>query len=63
LGSFLDEWIAIRRSEQLGSGEQLKDLSARLAAVEEGQYRLFEHQEFMESLKEKEEPKTISSGD
>ncbi len=63
LGNFLDEWIAIRRAEQLGSGEQSKGVSARLAALEEEQYRLREHQEFMESLKEKEEPSTISSGD
>ncbi len=62
LGRFLDEWIAIRRAEQKGSGEQLQELTARLAALEGGQRRLLENQEFMESLKEKKEPKTIGSG-
>ncbi len=63
LGHFLDEWIAIRRAEQEGSGERFQEQAARLAALEEEQYRLREHQEFMESLKEKEEPSTIGSGD
>jgi len=63
LGNFLDEWIAIRRAEQQGSGERFQEQAARLAALEEEQYRLREHQEFMESLKEKEEPLPISSGD
>jgi hypothetical protein len=63
LGNFLDEWIAIRRAEQKGSGERFQDQAERLAAREEEQYRLREHQEFMESLKEKEEPLPISSGD
>jgi len=63
LGNFLDEWIAIRRAEQEGSGERFQEQAARLAALEEEQYRLREHQEFMESLKEKEEPSIISSGD
>lgn len=63
LGHFLDEWIAIRRAEQEGSGERFQEQAARLAALEEEQYRLREHQEFMESLKEKEEPNIISSGE
>ena len=63
LGNFLDEWIAIRRAEQEGSGERFQGHAARLAALEEEQYRLREHQEFLESLKEKEKPGTISSGD
>ena len=63
LGHFLDEWIAIRRAEQEGSGERFQKQAARLAALEEEQYRLREHQEFMESLKEKEEPNIISSGE
>ena len=63
LGHFLDEWIAIRRAEQEGSGERFQEQAARLAALEEEQYRLREHQEFMESLKEKEEPSIISSGE
>ena len=63
LGDFLYEWLAIRRAEQEGSGERSQELAARLAALEEGQYRLMEHQEFMESLREKEEPETISSRD
>lgn len=63
LGNFLDEWIAIRRAEQEGSGERFQNQAARLAALEEEQYRLREHQEFMESLREKEEPLTIGSGE
>jgi hypothetical protein len=63
LGNFLDEWIAIRRAEQEGSGERFQEQAARLAALEEEQYRLREHQEFMESLTERDEPYTISSGD
>ena len=62
LGHFLDEWIAIRRAEQEGSGERFQEQAARLAALEEEQYRLREQQEFMESLREKEEPSTIGSG-
>ena len=56
LGHFLDEWIAIRRAEQEGSDERLQELTARLADLEGGQRRLLEHQEFVQSLKEKEEP-------
>ena len=52
LGHFLDEWIAIRRAEQEGSGEQLQELAARLEALEGGQRRLLERQEFMEALKD-----------
>jgi hypothetical protein len=63
LGHFLDEWIAIRRAEQKGSGERLQELAARLAALEEGQHRLLEHQQFMESVEEEEEPKTMGSWD
>ena len=63
LGDFLYEWLAIRRADQEGSSERFKEQAARLAALEEEQYRLRERQEFMESLKENEEPKTISSGD
>ncbi len=62
LGRFLDEWISIRRAEQEGSGERLQELAARLADLEGGQRRLLEHQEFMESLKEKKKPQTIGSG-
>ena len=62
LGHFLDEWIAIRRAEQEGSGDRFQEQAERLAALEEEQSRLREHQEFMESLKEKEEPRTIGSG-
>ena len=36
---------------------------ARLVALENEQYRLREHVEFLESLKEEEEPHTLSSGD
>lgn len=63
LGAFLDEWIAIRRAEQEGSRERFLDQGARLAALEEEQDRLRERQEFMEALKEQEEPLPISSGD
>ena len=51
LGHFLDEWIAIRKAEQAGSGERLEELAARFEALEEGQRRLLEHQEFMHELK------------
>ena len=63
LGHFLDEWIAIRRAEQEGSGEHFQELTARLAALEGGQRRLLEQQKFMEALKEKEELTSFSSGD
>ena len=63
LGNFLDQWIAIRRAEQEGSGERFREQAERLAALEAGQYRLREHQEFMASLQDKEEPSTIGSGD
>ena len=63
LGHFLDEWIAIRRAEQEGSGEQFQELTTRLAALEGGQRRLLEQQEFMEALKDKEELTSFSSGD
>ncbi len=62
LGNFLDEWIAIRRAEQEGSGERFQEQAARLAALEEEQYRLREHQEFMESLEEREKPGPIGVG-
>jgi hypothetical protein len=62
LGNFLDEWIAIRRAEQEGSGERFQEQAARLAALEEEQYRLREHQEFMESLEEREKPRPIGVG-
>ena len=51
LGHFLDEWIAIRKAEQAGSSERLEELAARFEALEEGQHRLLEHQEFMKELK------------
>ncbi len=54
LGHFLDEWIAIRKAELAGSDERLEELAARFAALEDGQHRLLEHQEFMDDLKEKE---------
>ena len=63
LGNFLDEWIAIRRAEQADSRDRFREMAARLVALEEDQNRLREHQEFMESLKEKEDPLAISSGD
>lgn len=63
LGNFLDEWIEIRRSEKDAFGESLRDQAARLAALERDQGRLREHQEFMESLKLKEEPLAIGSAD
>ncbi len=63
LGHFLDDWIAIRRAEQEGSSEQFQELASRLAALEGGQRRLLEQQEFMEALKDKEELTSISSGD
>lgn len=63
LGNFLDEWIAIRRAEQEGAGKWLEEQAARLVALESEQYRLREHLEFLESLKEEEEPLTLSSGD
>ena len=63
LGNFLDEWIAIRRAEQEGSGKWLQEQAARLVALENEQYRLREHVEFLESLREEEEPRTLSSGD
>jgi len=56
LGSFLDDWIAIRRGEQKGSAGQLSDLAERLAVLEDGQRRLLEHQDFMESLTEGDRP-------
>ena len=63
LGHFLDDWIAIRRAEQESSGEQFQELASRLAALEGGQRRLLEQQEFMEALKDKEELTSIGSGD
>lgn len=54
LGHFLDEWITIRKAELAGSDERLEELAARFAALEDGQRRLLEHQEFMEDLKGKE---------
>ena len=54
LGHFLDEWIAIRKAELAGSDERLEELAARFAALEDGQRRLLEHQEFMEDLNGKE---------
>ena len=54
LGHFLDEWIAIRKAEQAGAGERLEELAARFAALEDGQRRLLDHQEFMDELKERE---------
>jgi len=63
LGHFLDEWIAIRRAEQESSSERFQELAARFAALEAGQDRLLEHQEFMVSLSEKEEPTTAGSRD
>jgi hypothetical protein len=51
LGHFLDEWIAIRKAEQAGSSERLEELATRFEALEEGQRRLLEHQEFMQELK------------
>ena len=51
LGHFLDEWIAIRRAEQTGSSDRLEELAARFEALEEGQRRLLEHQEFIPELK------------
>ena len=63
LGHFLDDWIAIRRAEQEGSAEQFQELASRLAALEGGQRRLMEHQQFMEALKDREELTTIGSGD
>ncbi len=63
LGNFLDDWIAIRRAEQEGSGQQFQELTARLAALEGGQRRLLEQQQFVEALKDKEELTSISSGD
>ena len=50
LGLFLDEWIAIRKAELAGSSERLEELAARFKALEEGQRRLLEHQEFMREL-------------
>ena len=63
LGHFLDDWIAIRRAEQESSGEQFQELASRLAALEGGQRRLLEQQEFMEALKDKEELTSVGSGD
>ena len=54
LGHFLDEWIAIRKAELACSDERLEELAARFAALEDGQHRLLEHQEFMDELKGKE---------
>ena len=51
LGHFLDEWIAIRKAEQAGSSERLEELAARFEALEEGQRRLLDHQEFIQELK------------
>ena len=50
LGHFLDEWIAIRKAELAGSDERLEEMAARFAALEDGQRRLLEHQEFMDEL-------------
>ena len=50
LGHFLDEWIAIRKAEQAGSSDRLEELAARFEALEAGQHRLLEHQEFMREL-------------
>lgn len=60
LGSFLDDWIAIRRREQSGSGQLLRDLGERLAVLEDGQRRLLEHQDFMEALSTDEQAKALS---
>jgi len=50
LGTFLEEWTAIRRLEAENRGPDVQMLAARLEALESGQTRLLESVAFHEEL-------------
>ena len=53
LGTFLEEWTAIRRLEAENRGPEIQMLAARLEALESEQVRLLESVAFHEKLAEK----------
>lgn len=55
LGTFLEEWTAIRRLEAENRGPEIQMLAARLEALESEQVRLLESVAFHEKLAEKPE--------
>jgi hypothetical protein len=55
LGTFLEEWTAIRRLEAENQGPEIQMLAARLEALESEQVRLLESVAFHEKLAEKTE--------
>lgn len=50
LGTFLEEWTAIRRMEAENRGPEIQRLAARLDALESGQSRLLDSVAFREEL-------------
>ncbi len=52
LGTFLEEWTAIRRLEAENRGPEIQMLAARLEALESEQVRLLEGVAFHEELAE-----------
>lgn len=55
LGTFLEEWTAIRRLEAENRGPEMQMLAARLEALESEQVRLLESMAFHEKLAESKE--------
>lgn len=55
LGTFLEEWTAIRRLEAENRGPEIQRLAARLEALESEQVRLLESVAFHEKLAESKE--------
>jgi hypothetical protein len=55
LGTFLEEWTAIRRMEVENRGPEIQMLAARLEALEYEQVRLLESVAFHEKLAESKE--------
>jgi hypothetical protein len=55
LGTFLEEWIAIRRLEVENTGPEIQMLAARLEALESEQGRLLDSVAFHERLAETKE--------
>jgi hypothetical protein len=55
LGTFLEEWTAIRRLEAENRGPEIQRLAARLEALESEQVRLLESVDFHEKLSESKE--------
>ena len=55
LGTFLEEWTAIRRLEAENRGPEIQRLAARLEALESEQVRLLESVAFHEKLAESRE--------